>query len=100
VTDVLRSGYVYRAADALFIGRQTADLPGLRFEADVPLNLMIRRQGNALHIMATAEVQLRIDLRALFTPVKPSRGNPMLPVQLDLLVGEAKVLQLPGAAPR
>lgn len=55
------AGYVFQAEDALFVGDVDYESPGLSFQSDRAVNVMLRWDDERLEVMATADVTVRLD---------------------------------------
>ncbi len=61
----IKTGYVFKNNDALFVGNIEYDKPELSFKSKNPVNVMIMWDDKKIEIMATADVKVKIDSVAL-----------------------------------
>jgi hypothetical protein len=59
------TGYVYRAAKALFVGGRQADLPELRFQCPETANVMLTWDKTGMRVLSTADMLAEVDVKAL-----------------------------------
>jgi hypothetical protein len=59
------TGYVYRAANGLFVGGRQADLPELRFQCPETANVMLTWDKTGMRVLSTADLLAEVDVKAL-----------------------------------
>lgn len=101
--NLIGTGYVFRSPHALFVGNQRYEGPELRFAAAFPANVLLRWDGQALRLVATADATVRLRPEALVaglrsaqivgkTGARQRRGEWL---ELELLEGEPVLLRRP-----
>jgi hypothetical protein len=63
------AGFVFTGKDALFIGDTKYNSERLKFKSDVPVNVMLMWNAEQLKIMATADVEVAVDLSKFAFPI-------------------------------
>jgi hypothetical protein len=64
----MKAGYVFTDKDALFVGSAEYDSERLKFKSPVPVNVMLLWNAEQLKIMATADIEVAVDLSKFAFP--------------------------------
>jgi hypothetical protein len=87
----MKAGYVFTDKDALFVGNTEYSSERLKFKSDVPVNVMLMWDAEQLKIMATADMEVAVDLSKFgFTNI----SNPGINGIYDAYVKTADTVRL------
>lgn len=87
----IKTGYVFTDKDALFVGNTKYDSKRLKFQSSLPVNVMLTWNTEQLKIMATADVEIAVNLSEFgFSSV----ANFSMDGQYDSLVRDGNIIRL------
>ena len=99
----IRTGYLYRHPNALFVGGQKGSEKKLQFHASAPANVMLRWDEEKLYLMSSADADVRLDptvfVKAIRSHDAQVQGHAEVrkmregALSLKLLAGEEIVIQ-------
>lgn len=59
----IKTGYLFKDKDALFVGNNKYDSPRLKFKSPLTANVMLMWDSNKLKIMATCDVEVTVEMK-------------------------------------
>jgi len=105
----IKTGYVFRGPDALFIGNQAYHSEAISFKARQPANVMVRWDRQSLYLMATADASVIVNpalitKRSVKQPLKAIGNYADLrqiekEISINLLAGETVSILLVKTTP-